>query len=92
MAWQDPRTAEAEAGYLGTLPGAPPGADSLLGVAPSIDLLTPIYYFIYTHITLIIIVSFAPIIRPIRWLRLNQPSTLSASGNRYNIPGGSVSI
>ena len=33
------RTAEAEAGYLGTPPGALPGADSLLGVAPSIDLL-----------------------------------------------------
>ena len=34
------RTAEAEAGHLGTLPGTPPGADSLLGVAPSVDLLT----------------------------------------------------
>ena len=33
-------TAEAEAGNLGTLPGTPPGADSLLGVAPSVDLLT----------------------------------------------------
>ena len=34
------RTVEAEAGNLGTLPGALPGADSLLGVAPAIDLLT----------------------------------------------------
>ena len=34
------RTAEAEASNLGTLPGAPPGADSLLGVAPSMDSLT----------------------------------------------------
>ena len=31
------RTAEAEASNLGTLPGALPGADSLLGVAPSMD-------------------------------------------------------
>ena len=34
------RTAEAEASNLGSLPGALPGADSLLGVAPSIDLLS----------------------------------------------------
>ena len=39
------RTAEAEAGYLGTPPGALPGADSLLGVAPSIDLLKNTQFF-----------------------------------------------
>ena len=33
-------TAEAEAGYLGTPPGARPGANGLLGVDPSVDLLT----------------------------------------------------
>ena len=39
------RTAEAEASNLGTPPGTLPGADSLLGVAPSMDSLTPGGFF-----------------------------------------------